>query len=40
MSVQKNVKKLTINECTDIIIWTINQPIHIEIGEIVFWRLF
>tara|TARA_X000001036_G_scaffold426451_1_gene453877 strand:- start:836 stop:1387 length:552 start_codon:yes stop_codon:yes gene_type:complete len=40
MSAHKNVKKLSADECSDIIIWTLNQPKHIEIGEIGFWRLF
>ena len=39
MSSHKDVKKLTINECVDIIIWALKQPKHIEIGEIGFWRL-
>ena len=39
MSAHKDVKKLTTNECVDIIIWALKQPKHIEIGEIGFWRL-
>ena len=40
MSAHKDAKKLTINECVDIIIWALKQPKHIEIREIGFWRLF
>ena len=37
MSKHKKIKKLSADECSDIIIWTLNQPKHLEIGEIGFW---
>jgi len=32
--------KITANECADAIVWAINQPQHIEIGELSIWRPF
>jgi len=36
-NVPKTHKMLTPEECADIIIWTINQPHHIEIAELSCW---
>lgn len=32
------VEMLTADECSNAIIWAINQPQHIEIGELSIWR--
>lgn len=32
-----NIKKLTVEESTSLILWAILQPQHIEIGELSFW---
>ena len=36
----ENKNKITANECADAIVWAINQPQHIEIGELSIWRPF
>tara|TARA_B100000315_G_scaffold244325_1_gene268735 strand:+ start:282 stop:833 length:552 start_codon:yes stop_codon:yes gene_type:complete len=36
--INSKIDSLTYNETADIIIWCINQPKHIEIGEISFWH--
>ncbi len=36
--VSQDVEMLTAQEVADCIVWTINQPHHIEIGELSIWR--
>jgi len=36
----ENKNKITADECADAIVWAINQPQHIEIGELSIWRPF
>lgn len=36
----ENKSKLTAEECANAIVWAINQPQHIEIGELSIWRPF
>ena len=38
--VHDTASMLTAKECADAIAWTINQPQHIEIGELSLWRPF
>tara|TARA_R110000822_G_scaffold180316_1_gene320050 strand:+ start:57 stop:596 length:540 start_codon:yes stop_codon:yes gene_type:complete len=34
-----NSKMLTVDECANAVIWAVNQPQHIEIGELSIWRI-
>lgn len=36
----QNTNMLTAKECAECIVWAINQPQHIEIGELGLWRTF
>jgi hypothetical protein len=36
----ENKSKITAEECANSIVWAINQPQHIEIGELSIWRPF
>lgn len=36
----ENKSKITPEECANSIVWAINQPQHIEIGELSIWRPF
>mgnify|MGYP001169423071 CR=1 FL=1 len=36
----ENKNKITAEECANSIVWAINQPQHIEIGELSIWRPF
>ena len=40
VSAHGKANMLTPQECADIIAWAINQPQHIEIGELSLWRPF
>lgn len=40
VSAHDKANMLTPQECADIIAWAINQPQHIEIGELSLWRPF
>ena len=40
MTADVTANKLTAPECAEAITWAINQPQHIEIGEISLWRSY